>query len=280
MLESRHVVDFHRDRFDREPTRVACRIATEGTVGLEAQIGGLAEEFEIVERIEITSFSRFHPAGGGKINLTFKESNDPYGDAVEALLRDTGVMKELVAGLEQMFVWPRDLQVEFRDCQEVNAWYDPQAAKVTMCYSLVKMTSEIVCQSEGQGVNTGGGQTPGGQTGGGQLDQGGQFLVGLWGTTIQGQGGQEQALAQLSPDGTYQLRRQGGGLVYGEEGRWQAQLQGQNQIQLVQQPTAAQLCDQNNNCQAQQAQAATITVKVVDQNRISTDGIVWQRQQQ
>ena len=217
---------------------------------------------------------------GGKLNLTFIESNDPYGNAVEALLRDTGTLDSILKGLQQMFVWPRDVQVEFRDCQEINAWYDPQAGKVTMCYSLVKHTSELVFNIEGKGGlgqgGGGGGTQP--DPGGNQSDEASKFLVGLWGTQIQGQGGAEQALAQIDPNGSYTLQRSGGGAVYTEQGSWQAQLAGQNKIQLRQVPTAAQLCDQSNQCQPITAEAATIVVDVMDQNRISTEGIVWQRQ--
>ena len=210
-----------------------------------------------------------HP--GGKIHLTFVESNSKFGNAVEQLLRDTGSMQAVVAGLEKMFVWPRDLSVEFRDCEEINAWYDPQQAKVTMCYSLVEFFSNVVFQAEGGGAGPQGPTQPTGPQGptGQQLDQIAQFFVGTWQAQMYDQQGQQVNMAaQYAANFTYASAAQSASGSYQEQGQWAAQAAGQNQIMLSHSPT-----------QPQGAQPSQVVVEVLDQNRVQTNGVIWTRVQ-
>ncbi len=33
---------------------------------------------------------------------------------------------------------PRQLPVTFKDCEVLNAWYDPRQGSITMCYELIE----------------------------------------------------------------------------------------------------------------------------------------------
>lgn len=75
---------------------------------------------------------------GGKLNLTFQPSQSEYGRKTEELLKYQNLVPGITQLFEQYFVWPRDVTITFRDCEEINAWYNPMEASVTMCYSAIE----------------------------------------------------------------------------------------------------------------------------------------------
>ncbi|WP_428515538.1 DUF4344 domain-containing metallopeptidase [Roseovarius sp.] len=75
---------------------------------------------------------------GGKINLVFQPTQTEYGRTTEELMKFNDLIPTLLRVFEQYFVWPRDLTVTFRECEEINAWYNPNDSSVTMCYSAIE----------------------------------------------------------------------------------------------------------------------------------------------
>ena len=109
--------------------------------------------------------------------------------------------------------------VDFTECQDINAWYDPQQGKVTMCYGLIEHFSNVVFKAEGTGP--GGGQTPpgGGTTPAG--DPAVAFLIGgYWTTSFPVDGGMIEANVKYFDDMSYRVEM---GTPYGPAttiGRW------------------------------------------------------------
>ncbi|RVT83254.1 hypothetical protein DXV76_13470 [Rhodobacteraceae bacterium CCMM004] len=90
-------------------------------------------------------------APGGELHLTFQPAASTFGKEMEAMLQQQGLISGIVDLMERYFVWPRDVTITFRDCEEVNAWYDPQAGSVTMCYSVVREFSKFGLDTLGGG---------------------------------------------------------------------------------------------------------------------------------
>jgi hypothetical protein len=244
-----------------------------------------------------------HPADapGGKIILTFQEPKGEIGRVVTTLVRDTDVMKDVAQLLEKAFVWPRDVQVEFRDCEQINAWYDPQIGKVTMCYSIVEHFSKIVFAAETGG---GGGGGTGGGGGGGteprrepQPDPRRQptprqqeptaadymaYFVGTWAATISSPEGSFNAQVTYNKDLTYQLILQ---LPMGQtevRGTWSAQPAGTNKARIEAVPSdwsPRQYCNAYGYCQPNPQYPSQVVVHLIDKNRVNAEGNVWQRVQ-
>ncbi|MEM7746291.1 MAG: DUF4344 domain-containing metallopeptidase [Pseudomonadota bacterium] len=107
----------------------------------------------VSRNIDGGEYPGLHPPDkpGGKLHLTFEESQSVVGRRVQELLTATGFMRGVMAEMERYVVWPNDVQVVFRDCEEINAWYDPSARRVTMCYGLVSYFSELIFRAEGKG---------------------------------------------------------------------------------------------------------------------------------
>ncbi|MEM6622210.1 MAG: DUF4344 domain-containing metallopeptidase [Pseudomonadota bacterium] len=89
-------------------------------------------------------------APGGRILLDFQPANSAVGNKVIQLLNTTGILRDAVAGMERYVVWPRDVKVTFRECEQINAWYDPNNQEVVMCYGLVDYFGRVIMRAEGK----------------------------------------------------------------------------------------------------------------------------------
>jgi hypothetical protein len=236
-------------------------------------------------------------APGGKVLLTFQEPSTDVGRAVAGLLRETNVMKEIAGFLEKGFVWPRDFQIEFRDCQEINAWYDPQAGKVTFCYSIVEFFSKTVFEAEGAAGTPSqqppdtrrtplDGRVPDPRQPPAQKQPTAEdamaFFVGVWQATMQGPDGSITGQVTYAKDRSYHLMLQS---PYGTTeivGSWSAVPLGPKQVQISANPQnwePKQICNAYGYCQPNPQYPSQIVVQLIDQNSVSAEGIVWRRLQ-
>ncbi|MCY1127172.1 DUF4344 domain-containing metallopeptidase [Frigidibacter sp. RF13] len=107
-----------------------------------------------------TRVSATHPEGlqpadapGAAITARFEPSRTRVGDMVKAIIGDSGTFQGYVDGLSADFVLPRPIEVIYRDCDELNAWYDPREGTITMCYNLVEYIIVMISDIEMGTVN-------------------------------------------------------------------------------------------------------------------------------
>lgn len=221
---------------------------------------------------------------GGRVLVNFGPTSNEFGRVVVSVLGDTQLMAQTAGELERLFVWPRDLKIEFRDCDEVNAWYDPQAGSVTMCYSAIEFFSKIVFDAEGAGGGTGGGGTGGGGGGSGGVTDADamQFLVGNWTAQVPGNDGRPMNVSlSFTADMRYQFvipSPQGQITVIGT---WTARVNGSN-VDIALTPTdwsPRQSCDANGNCQPNVFSPYQFPIQVLSQASFNDAGVTWQRAQ-
>ncbi len=227
---------------------------------------------------------------GAKVIVSFDEPTSELGKALMPVFRDTGTIAEIGAYLEQVFVWPRDFRIVFRDCEEVNAWYDPSKAQVTMCYSIIEFFSKTVFEAEAGTQQPGGPQQPDPQQQDPQqpdpqqptADMAMTFLSGTWTGTIPSQYGPIQAQVIYAKDGNYQTILQSGGNRTDIWGQWSAQPLGQGKIQISINPTRwnpPQICNANGYCQPQYFYPDSFEVEIIDQNSVRSEAGVFKRTQ-
>ena len=93
-----------------------------------------------------SSFKR-NASGGvrdtGDFVVQYEEtSNEGYLE-LEAVFQETRLLEDTVKELNGEFALPTDVPVVLRECGEVNAFYDPEAGEISLCYELVEHYSEI-----------------------------------------------------------------------------------------------------------------------------------------
>lgn len=121
-----------------------------------------------------TRISAYYPEGlaaadapGAKVEVVFEPSSRNVGNFVKTIIGDSGTKQEYVDGLAADYVLPRPIRVIYKDCGELNAWYDPVEGTVTMCYDLIEYVVVMISDIE---MGTVGGFAAGGD---GSARQGG-----------------------------------------------------------------------------------------------------------
>lgn len=211
-----------------------------------------------------------HPvnAPGGRIHLVFKPTYDRYGDYVKRLFND--YLGETLRHWSRYLVWPRDLLVEFRDCQEINASYRLDSGTITMCYGLVHSASQIVIQNAGIAAIT-----PG--------EQAMDFIRGVWRARVNNRSGPLDITITYNPDQTYlseEIWTQSGNLAARVTGGWSAQPVGSGQLSIHRRPTnlyPREFCNSSGYCQRHVRQPANHLAQILDRNTMNVAGVVWRR---
>lgn len=69
---------------------------------------------------------------GHSISVVYQD-----GGRWAALLRETGMLEYVAGALDQQFNLPEGLVMEAATCGQANAYWDPDARRVTLCYELL-----------------------------------------------------------------------------------------------------------------------------------------------
>lgn len=211
-----------------------------------------------------------HPANapGGRIRLVFRPTHDRYGDSVKWLFND--FLGERLRFWSRYLIWPRDLLVEFRDCQANNARYDPVSGTITMCYELVHSASQIVMRAQGIAA-----RTPG--------EQAMDFIQGVWRARINTGSGILDITITYNPDQTYlseEIWTQSGNLAARVMGDWSAQSAGSNQLSIHRRPIEfhpREFCNSSGYCQRHVRQPENLSAQILDRNTMNITGVAWRR---
>ncbi len=221
---------------------------------------------------------------GGKVIVSFDAPTTDLGRAMMPMFRDSGAMEEIANELERAIVWPRDFHIVFRDCQEVNAWYDPQKGEITMCYQLIDFFSKIVFEAEqgGQGSTPSGSpqQEPNQDPQQPTAEAAMAYLVGSWSATIPSGWGALQASVTYAPDGTYQSVVTSPLSTIQIWGTWTAHPVGNGRIQINTNPTGwdpMQICDSYGYCTPQFYYPEATQIQIMDENTVQSPAGTFRR---
>ena len=72
----------------------------------------------------------------GDFVLSFVEPSESYRALAERLI-ETGAFETVVTALNNQLLLPRNIDVIFQECDTINAFCDPDAGAITMCYEIV-----------------------------------------------------------------------------------------------------------------------------------------------
>ncbi|MNX75496.1 hypothetical protein D3C86_1069660 [compost metagenome] len=85
-------------------------------------------------------------APGAPVNVVFEPSKRKIGNLFANNLSEaiTGNIKLL----GETYVLPRPVNVVFKDCGQLNAWYSPREGSITMCYELIENIAVMISDIE------------------------------------------------------------------------------------------------------------------------------------
>lgn len=79
----------------------------------------------------------------GRLALTYAEPRDPAYAPLRTALAENGFLDAAVDDINGTIALPKDIPVSVEECGEENAFWDPQAERVVICYELVRWYAEV-----------------------------------------------------------------------------------------------------------------------------------------
>ncbi|HBQ99742.1 MULTISPECIES: DUF4344 domain-containing metallopeptidase [unclassified Roseofilum] len=73
----------------------------------------------------------------GDIIMSYEETDDEVWANIRTALIETEFYDDLASDLNEILVFPTNITVVFTTCDEANAYYDPNAVTITICYELI-----------------------------------------------------------------------------------------------------------------------------------------------
>lgn len=73
----------------------------------------------------------------GDLILSYEETDNSDFEDIRVALEETAFFDDLIADINENLIFTTDINVIFTTCGEANAYYDPEASEITMCYELI-----------------------------------------------------------------------------------------------------------------------------------------------
>ncbi len=73
----------------------------------------------------------------GDLILSYEATDNKNFKAIRKALKETAFFDDLIADINDNLMFATDISVVFASCGEANAYYDPEASEITMCYELI-----------------------------------------------------------------------------------------------------------------------------------------------
>ena len=207
----------------------------------------------------------------GNVVVTISPASTPFGRIVETFLAEAGFADEFGRLLEEEFAWPRDLKIEFRDCDSTNAWYDPGEGKVTVCYSIIEMATNLVLRAEDIAPTLTTRMMPIRR-----YAKGVAYLGGTWVAHLPTDQGLVTATARYAADHTFKLEA-GDVLVVG---RWDVEHAGGDMLTLHVEPTdwvPRERIDADGSREAIVQERQRSLVRMLGPDTVDSGGVIWRR---
>lgn len=83
------------------------------------------------------------PGDRGDFKVVYGTVKDPDYKELQQIFKDTALFEETVKALNETLALPADVTVTLRECGEVNAFYEPDSHRISMCYELVSAFTEM-----------------------------------------------------------------------------------------------------------------------------------------
>lgn len=211
-----------------------------------------------------------HPAdtAGGRIRLQVWPTESYVGPFVKTL---EPTMVEFMDALSDYLVWPRDLVVEFQNCGGANAYYDPNAGAIIMCYEIIEEATRVVLQGEGLTARPA------------PRNSAPAFFPGTWLARLNTAYGLLDVTITFGEDGSYRSDEvwvQTGSLAARVVGAWTAQPAADALLLIHRRPAEwlpQEFCYYDQAACVEPGSEWASYARIIDRNAVEMDGVVWQR---
>lgn len=79
----------------------------------------------------------------GQFKVVYSPVKNPLYNEIRKEFVNTKAFEEIAIALNELFIIPTDLTINVAECGQINAFYDPNAQQITLCYELMEYYQEI-----------------------------------------------------------------------------------------------------------------------------------------
>jgi Putative metallopeptidase len=97
------------------------------------------------------SFKRTESGGvrdTGNFVVKYEKTENADYQELEAIFKETRLLEDTVQELNNVFSLPSQVPVVFKECGDVNAFYDPEAQEISLCWELVEYYAGMFLSEE------------------------------------------------------------------------------------------------------------------------------------
>jgi hypothetical protein len=133
----------------------------------------------------------------GNFVVKYEPTENADYQELEAIFKETRMLEDTVQELNNVFSLPSQVPVVFRECGDVNAFYDPNTREISLCYELVEYYSGMfLSEDQTEEEATEGGEAVAGATLFTFFHELGHALIDLYDLPVTGR--EEDAVDQLA----------------------------------------------------------------------------------
>jgi hypothetical protein len=133
----------------------------------------------------------------GNFVVKYEPTENADYQELEAIFKETRMLEDTVQELNNVFSLPSQVPVVFRECGDVNAFYDPSTSEISLCYELVEYYSGMfLSEDQTEEEATEGGEAVAGATLFTFFHELGHALIDLYDLPVTGR--EEDAVDQLA----------------------------------------------------------------------------------
>lgn len=92
--------------------------------------------------------------GRGSLKVVYGRLSSAHRKEIEKVFREERLFEDVVDSLNESLVLPRDVEIRLLECKEANAFYDPEAKAILLCYEgfehLMELFSEGATEAESE----------------------------------------------------------------------------------------------------------------------------------
>lgn len=82
----------------------------------------------------------------GDLKLQYQARKNPSASETQTVGSNPQAIEKLIAELNQRLILPFDLNVSFEDCDQPDAFYDPETHRITLCHQLIDDYYDLFAQ--------------------------------------------------------------------------------------------------------------------------------------
>lgn len=92
--------------------------------------------------------SKTAPQDKGDFKVLYSQVKNKEYLELESAFKESKLFEEINAGMNETLALPHDITLEFKECGEINAFYNPETHHIELCYEMIENSANLFKDDE------------------------------------------------------------------------------------------------------------------------------------